>query len=633
MRIDPKLRCGLAALLALSFAAGIDAPVWSHPADKTKNLPPSKAQADLAEARRLLDVAKTKLTESGRFACCIKPPEGSKVTGCDICARNNGSCACAANLAAGKGVCGQCKGGWEAGRGLFPNVKKEQVTLLASPAQKSDDTSAAAPPELARARQALNKAKRTLVAEGRYACCITNGGCDECAFEMSCPCGGEVAEGAAGTGVCGSCLDGWHAGHGAFAGVSVAEIKLAPMDPSEGTMRGGQHAMQGMFGPWSMTREASGTSWIPESSPMYATMGRAGPYETMVHGYGYGAYTDQGGRRGDQKLYIASQIMGMAQRRFGDGGVVGARAMLSADPMTMGKRGYPLLFQTGETAGGQPLVDRQHPHDLFMELAFSYARPLGGGLTGSLYLAPVGEPAIGPPAFPHRPSAFDNPEAPLSHHWFDATHITYGVATLGVATDRVKVEGSVFTGREPDENRYGFDKMRFDSYAGRVTVNPTRNLSLQLSHAFLKSPEELEAATNQHRTTLSALFNRPLAGGDNWQTLFGFARNRKSEPGEERHDSDAYTLESALLRRNYTLFGRIEWVDKDELFPGSGDHTAHRVNKFTLGGVKNIARARDTEIGVGGSFSAYAFPSALKASYGASPVSFNLFLRVRTGRM
>lgn len=619
MNLRRQARRGLALLLL----TGLCLPVSGHPTNATRNLPPSKAAGDLKAARGLLDAAKTRLMKEGKFRCCIQAPEGSAVMGCDICLKNAGSCQCAANLLAGKGVCGQCHGGWQAGKGTIPGIKKDAVTILASPAQKAPDTPAV--PELAQARELLNKAKRTLVQEGRYACCIGEGGCDECAFEMSCPCGGELAEGKEGAGVCASCVDGWHAGHGAFEGVQLAEVRHAQME-------GMEQAMRGALGPWSMTREASGTSWIPESSPMYMKMGKSGPWETMTQAYAYGAYTDQGGKRGDEKLYAASQFMGMAQRPVGDA-TLGLRAMFSLDPLTMGVRGYPVLFQTGETADGKPLIDRQHPHDLTMEMAATYARPLGRNLTGSLYVAPVGEPAIGPPAFPHRPSAFDNPEAPLSHHWFDGTHITYGVATFGVASSMVKVEGSVFTGREPDENRYGWDRFRFDSYAGRVSVNPTRDLSVQGSYAFLKSPEVLEPTTNQHRATVSAIYNRPLGNGDHWQTMLAWGRNRKRESGEHPHSTDAWLLESSLLKRDYTLFGRVERVEKDELFPERAGHTAYTINKLTVGGVKNIAAKRDTEIGVGASVSTYSFPSALKADYGSSPVSFNLFLRLRTERM
>ena len=485
----------------------------------------------------------------------------------------------------------------------------------------------------AQARERMNAAKKILVSEGRYGCCI-KGGCDECALEMSCPCGQELSEGKEGAGVCKTCYNGWQKGEGAFEGIAQSEVKLDPMGHT-GQMAGmhgmGHREMKGMFGDVTMSREASGTTWVPDESPMYMKMAKLGAWETMFHGYGYGVYTDQGGKRGDSKLFAATQVMGMATRRDGNN-IYGGRAMFSLDPLLIGTSGYPLLFQTGETAHGKPLVDAQHPHDFTMELAGTYARRLNdkGGVV-SAYLAPVGEPALGPAAFPHRPSAFDNPEAPLSHHWFDSTHITYGVATLGAATNAVKLEGSIFTGREPDENRWKWDKFRFDSYSGRLTVNPSQNWSAQISHGFLKSPEAQELNTNEQRTTLTASYSKMLGDGAHWQTTGGWARKHLYESGEKRQ-SDAYLLESAYLAPQYTVFGRYERVDKDELFPGDRTHPKYAIHKFTLGGVKNILSERDTQLGVGASVSAYAFPSSLKPSYGSNPVSFNVFLRVRTGQ-
>ena len=108
-------------------------------------------------------------------------------------------------------------------------------------------------------------------------------------------------------------------------------------------------------------------------------------------------------------------------------------------------RELDLLLATGETADGVThLVDRQHPHDLFMELSASYSFAHGEDETFFLYGGLPGEPALGPPAFLHRFSGMDNPEAPISHHWLDSTHITYGVVTAGFVYRGWKLEGSIF---------------------------------------------------------------------------------------------------------------------------------------------------------------------------------------------
>lgn len=404
--------------------------------------------------------------------------------------------------------------------------------------------------------------------------------------------------------------------------------------------------MRGMFGPWNASREASGTAWVPDASPMYARMGKIGPWQTMFHGTAYGvaaAPRDVAQRLSkSRESYSTSQFMFHAHRPLGEGETLGLRAMLSLDPLTLGRQGYPLPLQTGEMVRGNQLVDRQHPHDLFMEMAGAYARALGHDLTASLYLAPVGEPALGPPAFPHRPSAFDNPEAPLGHHWLDSTHITFGVATLGVASRRIKVEGSVFTGREPDEHRFNIDPLRFDSYSGRISWNPTPDLSFQASHGFLQNPERHEPGINQHRTRLSAILSRPVGNGS-LQAMLAYGSNRRPVPyllpvgspggplGLRSRTTAGWLLETGLLRPGSTLFGRVERVEKDELIPNDPLHPRFTVWKYTVGGVWNVARGGDASgLGVGGSISAYSLPDTLRTLYRPDTITFSLFLRWRT---
>src|SRR5205807_2579197 len=234
----------------------------------------------------------------------------------------------------------------------------------------------------------------------------------------------------------------------------------------------------------------------------------------------------QGGPRGDTKTFSTSMLMVMAQRPAGEG-TLGLRAMVSADPL-MGKRGYPLLLQTGEAANGEPLIDRQHPHDLFMELAASYSRPLGERSSVFLYAGLPGEPALGPPAFMHRRSGEDNPEAPITHHWLDSTHVTFGVVTLGYVHGAFKIEGSAFHGREPDQARYNIETGRLDSASMRLSWNPSANWALQVSRGRIHSPEQLEPGVDVVRTTASVAYNRPLAAG-NWQTTLAWGRNAKSD--------------------------------------------------------------------------------------------------------
>ena len=391
------------------------------------------------------------------------------------------------------------------------------------------------------------------------------------------------------------------------------------------------HAMTGALGSYAMTRDASGTAWQPDSAPMQAIMGGVDDWSTMVHGFAALTYDNQGGARGDDKIFVSSMLMGMAQRPAA-GGTLTLKAMGSLDPL-MGKRGYPLLLATGETADGRTeLVDRQHPHDLFMELSATYSRPLADKLSGFVYVALPGEPALGPATFMHRFSGSANPEAPISHHWLDSTHVTFGVATAGLVYDRLKLEGSVFTGREPDQHRYDIERPRFDSWSARLTWNPTANLSMQVSHGFLNSPEQLHPEEDVRRTTASVTYNLPVGEKGAWQSTFAWGRNDPSG-GHHAVSTDAFLLESALQLDRWTLFGRAERVDKDELFGDehSGNPLAGRVftvGKLSLGGYRSVPVGK-VALDLGGLVSTYDLPRAIQGEYGSSPTSFMLFTRLR----
>ncbi len=388
------------------------------------------------------------------------------------------------------------------------------------------------------------------------------------------------------------------------------------------------HTMAGALGAYPMTRDASGTAWQPESSPMAAIMGSLGGWSTMVHGFATLIHDSQGGPRGDTKTFSTSMLIGMAQRPAGPGTLT-LRAMGSLDPL-MGRRGYPLLLATGESADGRTkLVDRQHPHDLLMELAAAYSLPVGEGASAFLYLGLPGEPALGPATYMHRFSGMANPEAPIGHHWLDSTHITFGVATAGVSLRKVKLEGSLFTGREPDQHRWDIERPRMDSWSARVTWNPRRDWSMQLSHGRLHSPEQLHPDEDVRRTTASVTYNRAFAGG-NWQTTFAWGRNDPSG-GDHARTTDAFLLDGAVQAGRNTLFARAERVEKDELFADEPANPLHdrvfTVGKATLGGYRSLPLDR-LALDLGGLVSGYALPRALRPAYGR-PASAMLFARVR----
>ena len=389
--------------------------------------------------------------------------------------------------------------------------------------------------------------------------------------------------------------------------------------------------MKAFLGPYPISREASGTSWQPDSTPHEGIHATYGDWMFMAHGLINGVYDNQGGPRGGDKMFASGMVMGMAERPLGDG-TLGLRAMLSPDPF-MGPNGYPLLFATGETADGRtPLIDRQHPHDLFMELAGSYSRNLSANSSVYVYAGLPGEPALGPPAFMHRTSGMDIPEAPISHHWLDSTHITYGVVTLGTVLDTWKIEGSVFRGREPDQYRFDIEEPWLDSFSARLSWNPIRELSMQVSWGRLHSPEQLAPDVNEDRITASAIYTQPFADDNLWSSTFAWGRKMNS-PG---NTLDGFLFESELIfKHTYTLFMRAERVAEDELLDVPTLQTFENpapiftVTKVTVGGIYDFPVADHLKFGLGGLVSKYGVPGDLKPVYSNDPTSYMLFFRLK----
>jgi hypothetical protein len=397
-----------------------------------------------------------------------------------------------------------------------------------------------------------------------------------------------------------------------------AEGEMGGMDMAMGSMKG-------RLGDWGMQREGSGTSWLPDSSPMFMkALPKFGRYEINLMGAFSLNTTQTSGPRGTSRFYSNSMPMLMVRRETG-GGILGFNVMISLDAIFNGEYGYPDLFQTGETAYGNKLTDYQHPHDLIDEVTVSYAHPVGRGVSAFLYGGPAGEPALGGPTFMHRPSGMDVPEAPISHHWFDSTHISYGVLTAGLNTDKWQIEGSLFNGHEPDENRYAPDPVQLNSASGRVTFNPTKNLSFNTSYGYLSSPESTEPGVDQHRITAAAIWNLPL-GKDNLAFTGAFGRNLISGT-----NSDAFLLEGTYMRGSLSMFARFERVDKNELVGVPAG--SYKINKLLFGGVRELKSCAGFDFGLGAYAGVYSFPSSLEPFYGKSPFTFGVFLRVRPGKM
>jgi hypothetical protein len=379
---------------------------------------------------------------------------------------------------------------------------------------------------------------------------------------------------------------------------------------------------------------ASGTSVNPESWPMPMIMTHLGSWNTMFMGDAFIIDTQQSGPRGGDKLYSTNVFMVAAEHRAGKNGAFQMDLMLSLEPATVTDRRYPLLFQTGETAFGQAIVDGQHPHNLIMGLGFHYVLQFAPHTTLELYAAPVGDPALGPVAYPHRASASELPEAPLSHHWQDSTHISDDVVTVGLGYKKVKLEASGFHGAEPGENRWIIQQGAIDSWSSRLWFFPGRNWAAQVSVGRLDHPEALEPG-DQVRSTASLEYTRPMPGGS-WASSLIWGRNHETATGR---NVNSYLAESVVpIRRQNFVTGRVELVDKDELFQDQPEiqenldilyGSTFRIGEYTIGYTRDVDLFSHVETGIGANFTAYSLPDAIKPYYGNRPIGGNIYIRFR----
>jgi len=418
-----------------------------------------------------------------------------------------------------------------------------------------------------------------------------------------------------------------HSGHDGMDHSKMDHSKMDHAGMQHGDMmQGGHdgHAMTGVLGAYPMSRDGSGTSWIPDAAPHAMSGSAAGDWTLMGHATLDFVYTTQSGPRGDDKGFFAGMFMGAAQRRFDDGSVLQFRGAISPDPL-MGKSGYPLLLAAGETADGvDTLVDRQHPHDLFMELSATYSRQLGNNQSVFVYAGLPGEPAFGPPAFMHRPAAMANPEAPITHHWLDSTHVTFGVLTAGYINGDVKIEASRFRGREPDQDRYDIETGSLDSTAIRLSWNPTPNWALQASWADVTSPEQLEPDVDVKKWSASALYTQKI--GDGEISLTGaFARKENSEDVT----LDAWLGEATYKpNADWTIFSRVEAIETDEL--GLIHHgPVEDVQRATLGVSRDFRLSDSVTFALGASATQNWTSGALSPLYDGDPTGALAFIRLK----
>lgn len=374
-----------------------------------------------------------------------------------------------------------------------------------------------------------------------------------------------------------------------------------------------------------MSMEGSGTSWHPANSPVYSAMYSSSDWMFMFHGDIKLGYTQQGGLRGEKSFTSPNWIMGMAQKNIGINSQIMFRIMMSIDRITENGNGYPLLFQTGEEWKGEHLVDRQHPHDLFSEISAAFSHKFSDKFGGYFYIGYPGEPALGPPAFMHRPSAMFDPNAPISHHWQDATHITFGTATAGLSYNKIiKIEGSIFTGKEPDEDRYNFDKPLFDSYSGRISFNPNKELALQFSTGLIKNPEG--HGIDVQRTTGSVMYSKEFGKESFWNNSFVWGLN--SESNNKNYHS--FLIESSYLFDENALYTRLEFVQKslNELGISSSLSQKENIGTYTFGYNRKLFSYCGIDFNTGIQGTLYSISEYLNNFYGNNIFSFQLYIEI-----
>ncbi len=401
-----------------------------------------------------------------------------------------------------------------------------------------------------------------------------------------------------------------------------------------------------------LAHTSSGTSLQPASTPMPMLMRRSGDWTLMLHGEGFLSEIQQhaANSRGGDKLFSTNWVMPMAQRRLGARGQLTVRAMISLEPATISNRSYPELFQQGETAYGRPIVDGQHPHDFIMELGALYDLRIGEHSLLSLYAAPIGDPAIGPTAYPHRQSASEDPLATLGHHQQDSTHIAFNVLTAGYTWRTLRVEASGFHGGEPGESRWSAEPSpnghAIDSASARVTWSPTQNLTAQYSAAQIAQPEAVAPGQNQRRYTASLMLNRSIgvhhdttampgmdmasSASGNWATSLIWGRTRNQSTGLVEQ---SYLVESLLTQHANSVWLRAELAARTtELLPDAPpvEASAGHVQAYTLGYDRNVTIG-SLQLAPGVQFALDHSSAVLAPVYGKVPFSAVAFVRVRVG--
>jgi hypothetical protein len=394
------------------------------------------------------------------------------------------------------------------------------------------------------------------------------------------------------------------------------------------------------------SRLGSATSWLPDASPMRGGHFTVGDWSLMADGAANLQYDHQNGFQGDHQLGLIDWEMLMAAHTAA-GGVFRVNAMTSVESLVNGRQGYPELLQTGGVFRRARIVNYQHPHNLVTEAAAAYDHSLTGWLAGEVYVAAVGEPALGPVSYMHRPSADADPFAPIGHHAQDATHESFGVVTAALNTHAVKLEGSVFNAREGDEHYYNLDYQgaRLDSYSTRLTVAPSGNLTLSAWAGYLMAHDRLETAIGMQRYGASILTSHTLGGHSVSTALIWGVDIHHHGSREHVHDPTAtdikfyHEMTNALveatvgLTKKTEITGRLEQASKsgDDLGFLAGDLTElFTIQSASLALTHDVVSAGGLTFALGARGAVGRLPETLRLTYRTlNPTGYSIFLKIR----
>jgi hypothetical protein len=357
-----------------------------------------------------------------------------------------------------------------------------------------------------------------------------------------------------------------------------------------------------------LLRNISGTAWNPGPEPHHANLFTRGPWRAFVTGTLFATFSAETGPDEQRnEVFSTNWVAAGAQRTLGSRGLLLFRGRVSLEPLTIPEEGYPQMLQFVTAEGGGPLLDTMRPHDLAGEIAADLALRLGTASFIHLYVAPVGDPALGAVPFAQRASSEEFAEAPFNYDVQELTHDSTSVVTAGFGSRFFTLEASVFHDAVTSGRHTSIDSGDIDSRSVRLVLTPTRNLAVQVSRG------ELGDAEREISTASISYGSRHVLGTMLWS---------------RREELDALSVEATLRATRNTFSARVETVERPPGFLGEPE--VEPTTHFTVGYLFDVVRRRGYRAGVGVNFDYHTQSHEFPSRYGHKPQGLYAFVRVRT---